>query len=130
MGEPAKGSTKDYCSAWPGDPHAMVSHVGGDGPVRSVERCMACNWIDFEALNDQYRAEFYPALDMATVLGLLRGVRTHFGDDVAIRPEAGRLTVIAEVAHGKGWVAGYIDIATATFHTIPAVPDTRPHDDA
>jgi len=46
----ARGSSADYCSAYPADGHHMVSHSAGR-KVRWVERCQFCGWIDAEALD-------------------------------------------------------------------------------
>jgi hypothetical protein len=53
--QPAQGSTADYCSAYPGEPHHRVAHCQGGGRVH-VERCSLCGWIDFDELNAQVNA--------------------------------------------------------------------------
>lgn len=51
-----QGSTADYCSRWPGEPHAMVTHLYG-GSLVSVRMCSSCDWIDFGDLDEQVREQ-------------------------------------------------------------------------
>lgn len=46
----ARGSDANYCSAYPQEPHHMVSHSAGK-KVRWVEICSLCRWIDKDALD-------------------------------------------------------------------------------
>lgn len=57
--QPAQGSTADYCSRWPGEPHAMATHMRGPAP--SIRRCSFCGWIDFDDLDGQVRAQAHAA---------------------------------------------------------------------
>ncbi len=50
--QPAQGSTVDYCSRWPGELHAMTTHLRG-GALTSVRRCSLCGWLDFDDLDQQ-----------------------------------------------------------------------------
>jgi hypothetical protein len=61
MDRTARGSSADYCSVDTFDGHHMVSHMGGIGRVRSVDRCSLCGWIDFEDINRQASKEAVPA---------------------------------------------------------------------
>jgi hypothetical protein len=53
--QPAQGSTADYCSRWPGEPHHLVLSVRTNALV-SVSRCSLCGWIDFDDLREQAEA--------------------------------------------------------------------------
>ncbi len=48
----APGSTSDYCSAYPDEPHHLVTHLRGGASIH-VKRCSLCGWIDFDDLDQQ-----------------------------------------------------------------------------
>lgn len=52
---PAQGSTADYCSRWPGEPHAISVHMRNGIAVR---RCDSCGWIDFDDLRAQQHTAY------------------------------------------------------------------------
>ena len=52
--QPMQGSTADYCSAYPGEPHHLVAHMSG-GALVHVQRCSLCGWIDHDHLDAQVR---------------------------------------------------------------------------
>lgn len=47
-----RGSDAEYCSAYPGEGHFMISHSAGK-LIPWIERCQFCGWID-AALLDRY----------------------------------------------------------------------------
>jgi hypothetical protein len=54
MGEQAaRGSGDEYCSTYPTEPHAYVSHSVDAAPLRWVERCHLCGHISSKALREQ-----------------------------------------------------------------------------
>lgn len=57
--QPAQGSTADNCSRWPGEPHAISTHLR-DGIA--VRRCGLCGWIDFADLRAQQQAAYQRGL--------------------------------------------------------------------
>jgi hypothetical protein len=48
-----RGSDDEYCSAYPSEPHAWVSHSVRAAPIRWVERCHLCGHISSAALRAQ-----------------------------------------------------------------------------
>ncbi|MET7395600.1 hypothetical protein ABZS66_19130 [Dactylosporangium sp. NPDC005572] len=50
--QPMQGSTDDYCSAFPGEPHHLVHSVQPNARI-SVSRCSLCGWINFADLREQ-----------------------------------------------------------------------------
>jgi hypothetical protein len=52
-GQAARGSDDDYCSGYPLDGHAYISHRVNAAPIAWVERCHLCGHISSKALREQ-----------------------------------------------------------------------------